>query len=100
MQRPDWGQVPEGAGLQRRDAAAVALTVHLNVFMLLLDDLPHLLLQLRGDDELVVGVRLGGGTEVPPLFPGRGVACLLDEVLAPSLARHGAVGPSPAAQTP
>lgn len=80
--------------------AVCLLVVCLNLFMLLLllDDLPHFLLQLRWDDKLVVRVWLGGGVEVSPLLLNGGVGCLLYEVLVPSLAGHGAVSSSSAAQ--
>ena len=67
------------------------------LLLLLLDNLPDLLLQLWGDNELVIGVRLGRGVEVPA-FLGGSVRRHLYQILAPPLARYRAVGAWPATQ--
>lgn len=80
--------------------AVCLLVVRLDLFLLLLlDDLPDFLLQLRRDDELVIRVRLGRGIEVAPLLPDGSIGCLLYEVLVLSLAGHRAISSSPAAQS-
>lgn len=76
----------------------LVVCLHL-LLLLLLNDLPHLLLQLWGNDELIIWVWLCRCIEVAPLFPDRGICCLLNEILAPGLAGHRAICPSSPSQS-